>query len=73
MADRLMAHCDLKGMAKSEVIAMLGVPPTTGYFRDYDLVYYLGPERGWMGIDSEWLVLKLDGSGKVTQYRMPRD
>jgi hypothetical protein len=42
-------------------VALLGEPPKTEYFKEFDLVYYLGPERGFMGIDSEWLVLKLGG------------
>jgi hypothetical protein len=39
--------------------ALLGVPPPTPYFREYDYVYWLGPERGLFSIDSEWLVVKL--------------
>ena len=35
-------------------------------FREYDYVYWLGPERGAISIDSEWSVLKLD-TGSVVQ------
>ena len=37
------------------------------------MVYWLGDERGYMSIDSEWLVVRLDGEGKVAEYRIVRD
>src|SRR4051812_3085551 len=73
MADRLIARGTLFGKTRAEVVAMLGEPPKTGYFSDWDLVYWLGPERGFIRIDSEWLVLKLGPDGRVTEYRLVRD
>ena len=52
---------------------MLGEPPHTGYFKDWDLVYWLGRERGFISIDSEWLVVRLDPKGWVREYRIVRD
>src|SRR5262245_27419210 len=73
MADRIMARSALTGKTRSEVIAILGQPPEPWCFRDLDLVYCLAPERGWMSVDSEWLVLRFDANDRVSQYRMVRD
>jgi hypothetical protein len=73
MADRIVARHMLSGKSRSDVIAMLGEPPKTGYFADWNLVYWLGPERGYMSIDSEWLVVRIDASERVSDYRIVRD
>jgi hypothetical protein len=73
MADRLIAQGTLLGKTRAEVVEMLGEPPRTGYFADWDLVYWLGPERGFISIDSEWLVLRLSADGRVTDNRIVRD
>jgi hypothetical protein len=73
MADRLLANGLLIGMSRAEVVGQLGEPPPTAYFSDWDLVYWLGPERGYMGIDSEWLVLRLDSDGRVAEQRIVTD
>jgi hypothetical protein len=70
--DLLRKHV-LLGMHRSEVISLLGMPPSTEYFRDYDLVYWLGPERGFFGIDSEWLAVKFDGEDRVTKASVVSD
>jgi hypothetical protein len=38
MADRFVAPRMLSGKTRPEVIAMLGKPPKTDYFSDWDLV-----------------------------------
>lgn len=73
MADRLIAHGTLVGKTRAEVVELLGEPPPTGYFADWDLVYWLGPERGFISIDSEWLVLRLSAEGLVVVNRIVRD
>lgn len=73
MADRLIAEGALGSKSRGAIIGMLGEPPETGYFRDWDLVYWLGPERGFMGIDSEWLVIRFDTEGHVAEYKIVRD
>ena len=40
------------GKSRPEVVAMLGRPHGGTYWPEWDLAYYLGPERGWVGIDS---------------------
>ena len=73
MADRLLARRSLLGRTRAEVVAVLGEPPPTGYFADWDMVYWLGLERGWIRIDSEWLVLRLGKDGRVVDGRIVRD
>jgi hypothetical protein len=73
MADRLIADRTLLGKTRAEVVELLGEPPRTGYFADWDLVYWLGPERGFISIDSEWLVLRLSADGRVVDNRIVRD
>ena len=73
MADRLIARRVLIGKRRSEVVEMLGEPTPTTYFNDYDLVYRLGAERGFVSIDSEWLVVRLDESGRVSHAGFAQD
>jgi len=73
MADWLLKQQRLLGKSRAEIVSMLGDPTETSHFREYDLVYVLGNERGWMSIDSEWLLMKLDGSGKVSMAEIGRD
>ena len=73
MIDSLMRSRRIDNLTRSQVDALLGPPNGDGYFADWDLVYWLGPERGWMRIDSEWLVIRFGPSGRVTEYRIVRD
>jgi hypothetical protein len=66
MVDDLLARHKLVGMSRAQVEELLGVPPDTPYFREYDYVYWLGPERGFISIDSEWLVVKTKDGIVVT-------
>lgn len=58
MVDDLLKRHRLEGMTRQQIDELLGRPQPTTYFRDYEYVYYLGPERGFLPIDSEWLCLK---------------
>lgn len=73
MVDDLLSRHDFRGMSLERLTAILGEPDKTDYFEDWDLVYWLGPERGWMSIDSEWLVFRFDSENKVSEYRIVRD
>ena len=73
MADDLVSNKKLIGLARQEVVARLGEPPKTEYFKDFDLVYYLGPERGFISIDSEWLLLNLGPDGRVQRATIAHD
>jgi outer membrane protein assembly factor BamE (lipoprotein component of BamABCDE complex) len=57
----------LLGKTRSEIETMLGAPTQTDKFRDYDLVYWLGDERGYMSIDSEWLAMRFDKTNKTSK------
>ncbi len=73
MVDNLMASKKLQGLSKRQVIDMLGSPKDHGYFKEYDLVYWLGPERGSIRIDSEWLAISFNKEDKVNEYLLVRD
>jgi outer membrane protein assembly factor BamE (lipoprotein component of BamABCDE complex) len=72
MVDDLLHKHRLKGMTREQIDELLGVPPHTNYFHEYDYVYWLGPERGFISIDSEWLVVKFE-NGVVKDARVLRD
>ena len=65
----LTAH----GLSRDSVERLLGPRDSTDYFREWDLVYWLGPERGFLRIDSEWLVLNPGLDGRVKDYRIVGD
>ena len=73
MADDLINERKLNGLTRKEVVTLLGEPTKTGYFKEYDLVYHLGPERGFISIDSEWLVLKLGADGRIERAAIAHD
>lgn len=59
IVDDFLNDYELDGMSKKEVIDLLGKSDNdAGYFNaENRLVYYLGPERGLISIDSEWLII----------------
>ena len=73
MVDDRLRRYHFRGMTRAQVTALLGEPPQTGYFKEWDLVCWLGPERGWISIDSEWLAFRLDAEKKVSDYKSVRD
>jgi hypothetical protein len=80
MVDDLIASGVLDNKQREEVRAILGPDDGedgtghgAGYFSDWDDVYWLGPERGFIGIDSEWLVIKYGNDGRVREYRIATD
>jgi hypothetical protein len=73
MVDDLIAKKRLDGLTRREVEALLGPGDRTDKWQDWHLVYHVGPERGLVRIDSEWLVVRLDPSDRVAEYRIVRD
>ena len=73
IADRYVETGELAGRTREDVENILGPPPETAYFSDWDMVYQLGSERGLISIDSEWLVFKIDEANTVIDYRIVRD
>jgi hypothetical protein len=45
MVDDLLKNHPRRGMTREEVTSLLGLKTETEYFREWDLVYYLGPGR----------------------------
>jgi len=37
------------------------------------MIYVLGPERGLLAIDHQWLLIELDERGRVAAYRIVED
>lgn len=72
VADLLADH--LKGgLTRDAVLALLGPPTDTPYFGDHDLVYWLGAEGGYAGIDSRWLVIDFDDAGRLQRAEIVTD
>lgn len=77
MADSLIESKILDGLTWKEVLKLLGTP-TSDFSPEYthqqnEIYYNLGPERGFMRIDSEWLSISFDEKGKVKKYGLWRD
>jgi hypothetical protein len=73
MVDDLLERYDLAGMTRSEVTALLGESDDARLGPDeqlWDMVYYLGPERGLLGLDSEWLAIRLSKDDRVDEHRI---
>lgn len=73
MIDSLLQKKILDGLTREQVLNLLGPKTETDKYRHYDLVYWLGPERGYIRIDSEWLVINFDGNNKVKDYKVTGD
>ena len=73
MVDDLLESRALRGETRASIVALLGEPAATSPFGTVDLVYWLGPERNPFGVDSEWLIVRLDGSGRVVNYGLVTD
>lgn len=74
IVDDLLEDYDLIGMTETEVQELLGSHDNdSGYFQQESrLVYWMGPERGLMSIDSEWLILDCP-DGIVTAWQITTD
>lgn len=73
IADWLLMTKTLEGLSRTEIERLLGPANETSYFREWTMVYQLGRERGFIAIDSEWLVIDLDHSGVATEYQIVHD
>lgn len=73
MIDDLLKKKTLVNMSRSDIVLLLGTPPKTDYFREYQFVYLLGPERSIFGLDSEWLAIRFDSEDRVSAARVVSD
>lgn len=75
LIDNLLNSEKLDGLTESETYELLGEPSSIRKGNsdfDKELVYYLGPERGLIRIDSEWLSIWIK-DGLVDSYKIWRD
>jgi hypothetical protein len=77
MVDSLIESKILDDLNREEAIKLLGTP-TSDFSPEYthqsnEIYYNLGPERGFIRIDSEWLSISFDEKGKVIKYWLWRD
>lgn len=72
MMDELLSQHPLKGLSRSEVVELLGEPTPTDKWDHWDMIYVLGPTE-YMPIDHEWLVIKLDETGRVSDFEKTAD
>ncbi len=63
----------LKGMARQQVVALLGPPTATDKWRGTDMIYVLGNDGSIFGIDNEWLLISMDRHDRVSSYRRTVD
>lgn len=74
MVDDLMSQYDFIGMDVLTLESIIGKATDTSYFEaPRRLIYYLGDERGFISIDSEWLVFDFNEVGIVTKVNIMRD
>jgi len=73
MIDALLLAHDLRGLSRAEVEALLGGPTETDKFNDWNLVYWLGWNRGLIRIDSEWLVVRFGEDNRVSEWAVVTD
>jgi len=65
----------LPGKNKDEIENLLGKEVHSGCFSSMgcDLIYILGPERGFVSIDYEWLLIWFDEEGNFQRYKIITD
>jgi hypothetical protein len=73
IADTLVASHQLIGRTRAEIEAQLGFVSRARGFEGWDMIYLLGDERGFFSIDGEWLVIRLDASGRASEARIITD
>ena len=73
MIESLTLSGRLNGITRTEIVSLLGPSDDTNYFNEWDFVYWLGPERSFISLDSEWLVIKIGPTGRVVDYRIVSD
>jgi hypothetical protein len=72
MVDNLLATYHLIGMSRADIDNPLGTPPETPFFAKYDYIYWLGPERSFLPIDSEWLGIRFE-EDRVVEVKLLND
>ena len=65
----------IKGKSKAEIVGLLGKGLDTEYFKSMgrDFIYILGPERSYISVDSEWLLLWFDKKNMLVKFKITTD
>lgn len=65
----------LPGRTRDQIEKALGPSLDTPYFRESGrtLIYVTGPERNFISIDSEWLLIWVDKQGRFAKYEVRTD
>ena len=78
MVNDLISSRKLDNLTKQEVISLLGKPDEFDVITpckqpESCIIYYLGPERGFIRIDSEWLLIRFNKKDQIENYEIVRD
>ena len=72
MVDDLISSDRLKGLTRTQVVALLGEPTATDKFREWSMAYRLGGDRTYLPITPSWLVINLS-EDQVTAFARTED
>jgi hypothetical protein len=61
------------GVLMKDVTVMLGESTKTNKFTNHGLVYWIGPEKGQISIDSQWLVIDFDSDQRLKSFDIITD
>jgi hypothetical protein len=70
MALWLIGTGAMQGIERAQAVALLGQPAESTRFGDGELAYPLGRGLGFFLVDDNWLLIRLDESGRVTDARV---
>jgi hypothetical protein len=73
MVGHLLSQGNLKGKTKAEITDLLGEQEDAYFQEENNIVYYLGAERGFPSVDSEWLVIWFDEGNRVKDFEIKTD
>ncbi len=75
MIDDLVSKKIIDDLPVWQTITLLGMPEEDCYFYQsgHDMLYYLGPERSYFSIDSEFLLIWLNDDNFVEKYEIVLD
>ena len=72
MVDDLRASGRLDGLTREQALMLLG-EPSQRFQGDDGWIWWVGPERGFIVIDSTWLEVRFGPDGRVVSHRLTED
>lgn len=73
MLESVRSEVLVTGQSKEDVVDRLGPPTDTEKFADHGLVYWIGPEKGVISVDYQWLVIDFDEKGGLSSVAVTTD